>query len=320
MAEETIKADTVKALNNALELAMQKDEKILVMGEDVGADGGVFRVTEGLKKKYKDRIIDTPLSESGIAGSAIGLCLAGWRPVAEIQFSGFLPPAFDQIISHASRFRNRTRGAYNIPLTIRTPMGGAVGALEHHSESTESCYAHIPGLKVVMCSRPYNAKGLLLSAIADEDPVLFYEPKKIYRSIKEDIPKKPYKIEIGKANTVKTGSDMTIVTYGAMVKEVLEVVLQMKETSAEVIDLQTLYPLDMETIQKSAEKTGKLAVVNEARGFLNLSSEIIARVLEQNNKIKAKSITAPDTIVPLPRLEDYYIPTKKRIYEELKRW
>jgi len=314
---ETVEATTVDALNMALDQALQKDKDVLILGEDVGVDGGVFRVTKNLQKKYPGRVIDTPISEAGIVGSSIGLCIAGLRPVSEMQFSGFMAPGFQQLISHASRYRNRTVGALDMPMTVRAPMGGGIFALEHHSESLESIYAHIPGLKVVMCSRPYNAKGLLLGSIFDNNPVIFFEPKKIYHALKEKIPTEPYMIELGKADVVKEGYEITIVTYGAMLKTVLEVVNHIQDISIEVIDLQTIYPPDIDTIVTSVDKTRRLMVVNEARNFLNVASDIIVRVREKIDAIKTKQVVSPDTIVPLGKLEKYYIPSKYRIYKEI---
>jgi pyruvate dehydrogenase E1 component beta subunit len=217
----------VQAINNALDVSLQRDDTVLVYGEDVGTEGGVFRVTEGLQKKHgSDRVFDSPLAESGITGSAVGLAAAGMRPVVEMQFSGFSYPAFNQIISHVSRMRNRTRVRFSMPIVIRMPYGGGINALEHHSESMEALYAHIPGIKVLIPSTPYDAKGLLLSALNGKDPVIFMEPKKIYRAIKQEVPEDFYQIPVGKAKVVGEGSDITVVAYGAMVREALRPALR----------------------------------------------------------------------------------------------
>lgn len=304
----------IEAINLALKQEMDKDKSVLILGEDVGVDEGVFRVTKGLLKKFgKERVIDTPLAEAGIVGSSVGLAIGGFKPVAEIQFSGFLTGAFDQIISHASRIRNRSRGTYSCPLVIRTPYGGMVHALEHHSESLEAIYGHIPGLKVVIPSRPYDAKGLLISAIRDPDPVLFLEPKRIYRSIKEEVPKKEYSIPLGEANIVREGTDLTVVAWGAMVKTVLEASEEVNY-DLEVIDLRTIKPFDKKKIIQSVNKTGRLLVVHEAIKTGGWAGEIIASIVETGIKIKTvKRLTAPDIIVPLLKSEKFYSPSKEDV-------
>ena len=308
------KMHMIQALNSALNQEMKRDDSVLVLGEDVGKDEGVFRVTANLLKDYGEkRVIDTPISESGIVGTSVGLAVTGFRPVAEIQFSGFIPPAFDQLVSHASRMRNRTRGVYTVPMVVRTPYGGMVKALEHHSESLESVYAHIPGLKVVMPSRPFDAKGLLASAIRDPDPVLFLEPKRIYRAIKEEVPEKEFTIPLGEANIVREGKDMTVVTWGAMVKTALEAAEKTKY-DPEVIDLRTIKPFDRETILESVKKTGRLLVVHEATKTGGWGGEIISSVVEKGLKLdKVKRVSAPDVIVSLLKYEKYYFPDKEEI-------
>jgi len=312
-----MKLNMVEAINLALKQEMKKDKDVLVLGEDVGIDGGVFRVTEGLLKLYGEkRVIDTPLSESGIIGISIGMAVYGLKPVAEVQFSGFMYPGFDQLISHASRIRNRSRGRFSCPMVVRTPYSGGIKALEHHSESMEALYVHTPGLKVVIPSGPYDAKGLLISAIRDPDPVIFLEPTRVYRAIKEDVPEKEYALPLGKCNLVKEGNEITVVSYGAMMKLVLEAVEKLENVSAEVIDVRTLSPLDDETIINSVKKTGRCVVVNEGPRSCGFAAEIIARINEKallSLEAPVKRITGYDTIIPLAKLEDKYLPSVKRI-------
>ena len=304
-----------QAINMGLEQEMRRNPKVMILGEDVGKDGGVFRVTDGLWKKYPNRVFDTPLAEIGIVGASIGLAVYGLKPIAEIQFEGFTFPAFDQIVNHATRIRNRTRGRYKSSFVLRSPFGGGVKALEHHSDSPESYYAHVPGLKVVIPSHPYDAKGLLISSVKDPDPVVFFEPKKIYRSIKEEVPEKPYSIELGKANILVEGDNLTLITYGSWVKEIVEVVNESKY-SIEVIDLRTLKPLDEKTIINSVSKTGRCLIINEAPRFLNYASEIISIINEKcfyKLKHHVLRVTGFDTIMPMPKNEDKYLPSKARI-------
>src|SRR3989338_3501943 len=241
------KMNMVQAINTALSQEMTKDKDVVLLGEDVGRAGGVFRVTDGLKEKFCVRVIDTPLAELGIVGTAVGMAALGLKPVAEIQFSGFVYGAYDELISHASRLRNRTRGTLSCPLVLRTPYGGGIRALEHHSESMEAIYAHTPGLKVVIPSRPYDAKGLLISAIRDPDPVIFMEPKRVYRAIKEEVPDEEYELPLGKANVIEEGDQLTLIAHGSMIKTCLETVSKMDEI-VEVIDLRTIYPLDRSSL------------------------------------------------------------------------
>ena len=313
----------VDAINLALKQEMARDKTVVVIGEDVGEDGGVFRVTDGLHKLFgKERVMDSPLAESAIIGTSIGMAIMGLKPVAEVQFEGFLYPAFDQLVSHASRIRNRTRGKYHVPLVVRCPIGGGIKALEHHSESPEAYFVHIPGLKVVMPSGPYDAKGLLISAIRDPDPVLFFEPKKVYRAIKEEVPEKEYSIPIGKANVIKEGKDLTLITYGAWVKTAKEVLEKYTGADIELIDLRTLSPLDTETIINSVKKTGKCVIVNEAQRTLNMSSEIIARINDKafySLETPVERVTGYDVIVPLRLYEDYYLPNHQKIINAIER-
>ena len=254
----------VQAINLALIQEMEKDDRVLLLGEDVGVNGGVFRVTEGLHARFgARRVVDTPLAESGIIGTSIGLAMAGLRPIPEIQFDGFLGPAYDQICSHAARMRTRTRGAFTVPLTIRVPVGGGIHAPELHSDSPEAIYSHQPGLKVVMPSSPYDAKGLLISSIRDPDPVIFFEPKRVYRAFREEVPEDEYTIPIGKARVVCEGTELTIVSWGASVLQCMESI-EKSSRSIELIDLRTIFPMDLEAIEASVRKTGRCVVVHEA--------------------------------------------------------
>jgi pyruvate dehydrogenase E1 component beta subunit len=310
----------VQAINLALEQEMTRDPRVVLLGEDVGNNGGVFRVTEGLQKKFgPERVIDTPLSESGIMGTSIGLAMAGMRPIPEIQFEGFMGPAYDQLVNHAARFRNRSRGTVTIPLTIRVPVGGGIHAPEFHSDSPEAIYTHNPGIKVVMPSTPYDAKGLLISAIRDPDPVLFFEPKRVYRSFKEEVPEEEYTIPIGKAKLVQEGSDLTVVTWGAPVFQCLEALDQIPEDqSVELIDLRTINPIDIETIAASVEKTGRCVIVQEAPKTASMASEISALIQEYcflHLKAPVQRVCGFDTIMPYAKLELEYMPDAKRIVE-----
>ncbi|MFH1893935.1 MAG: alpha-ketoacid dehydrogenase subunit beta [Candidatus Zixiibacteriota bacterium] len=315
----------VQAVNSALDAKLADDENVLVFGEDAGYEGGVFRVTEGLQKKYGDkRVFDTPLAESVIIGAGIGMAANGLRPVCEMQFSGFMYPAFNQIISHVGRMRLRSRGTYSVPMVIRAPYGGGIRALEHHSESAEAIYGHIPGIKVVIPSTPYDAKGLLISAIEDNDPVIFLEPKKIYRAIKQEVPEELYRIMIGKAKVLQEGTQLTVVAYGAMIRTVQQALQHAKKEglSIELIDLRTIYPLDKETVMDSVKKTGRLLVVHEAVRKFGVAAELIALANEEvflHLEAPPTRVTGFDTVVPLPKGEDFYFPTADRIYEAIRR-
>lgn len=313
----------VEAINLALKQEMKRDKTVLILGEDVGVDGGVFRVTDGLLKLYPKRVFDTPLAESGIVGTSLGLAASGWKPVAEMQFEGFILPAFDQIVNHVARIRNRSRGAFTAPLVIRCPIGGGIKALEHHSDSPEAYFAHTPGLKVIMPSTPYDAKGLLIAAIRDPDPVIFFEPKRIYRAIKQEVPEKEYTIPIGKARIVQEGTELTIISYGAMVRECEQAIEKIKDhVSVELIDLRTLRPLDKEAILTSVKKTGRVIIVHEAQKTLGLAAEISAIINEEallSLKAPIERITGLDIIVPLPKLEDYYVIDEKRIIAAIEK-
>lgn len=307
------------ALNQALHQAMETDPRVIILGEDVGVDGGVFRITDGLLKKFgPDRVIDTPLAESGIVGTSIGLAMTELKPVAEIQFDGFVYPAFDQLISHASRIRNRTRGKLSCSMVVRFPYSGGVRALEHHSESMEALFVHIPGLKVVCPSTPYDAKGLLISAIRDPDPVIFMEPKKLYRSLKEDVPDESYEIPLGKARVMIEGSDVTVIAWGSMIPVALkaQALLSQENISLEIVDLRTLSPLDTETILASVQKTGRCVILQEGPRTCGLAAEISARIMDKifpSLKAPVQRVTGFDVIPPLLKTEDYNIPDEKRL-------
>ncbi len=279
------KLNIVQAVNQALMNEMENDETVVVYGEDVGLEGGVFRATVGLQEKFGEmRSFDAPLAESAIVGTAVGMAVNGLKPVVELQFMGFSYPAFNQIISHVARMRNRTRGRFTLPMVIRAPYGGGIRALEHHSESTEAIYAQIPGLKVVIPSTPYDTKGLLIAAIRDPDPVLFLEPKRIYRAFRQDVPEEAYVLPIGKARIVEEGEDITIVTWGgAMVRDVQKAneMVKTKGINAEIIDLRTISPIDRETIANSIKKTGRIIVVHEAPKTLGVGAEIMALANEE---------------------------------------
>lgn len=308
------KLNMVQAINLALKEEMERDDGVIVMGEDVGRDGGVFRVTEGLMEQFgAERVIDTPLSESGIVGTAIGMAAYGLRPVAEIQFMGFIYPALDQIFSHAARLRSRSRGRYTCPLVVRTPYGAGIRAPEIHSESTEALFCHMPGIKVVVPSTPTTAKGLLKSAIRDPDPVVFLESTRVYRQIKEDVTEEEYTIPLGKARVAKEGKEVTLVSWGSMLHRCLKAT---EGTDAEVIDLMTLSPLDEETLYGSAKKTGRVVVVHEAPKTCGVGAEISASLAEEAIlylKAPILRVTGYDAVIPLPKLEDYYMPTVDRI-------
>ena len=318
------KLNIVQAVNQALMNEMENDKTIVVYGEDVGLEGGVFRATVGLQEKFGElRAFDAPLAESAIVGTAVGMAINGLKPVVEMQFMGFSYPAFNQIISHVARMRNRTRGGYTMPMVIRAPYGGGIRALEHHSESTEALYAQIPGLKVVIPSTPYDAKGLLIAAMRDPDPVLFLEPKKIYRAFKQDVPEEAYVLPIGKARIVQEGEDITIVTWGSMVRDVQKAAEMIKDKgiNPEIIDLRTIAPMDRETIIESVKKTGRILVVHEAPKTLGVGGEIMAIVNEKAFlylEAPPTRLTGFDTTFPLPKGEMHYIPSPERIAKSIE--
>lgn len=315
----------VGGVNLALARAMADDEKVVVLGEDVGVNGGVFRATEGLYAKFGDRrVFDTPIAEAGIAGAAIGLSVQGFKPVAEIQFMGFIYPTLDQIINHASRMRNRTRGRLSCPLVLRAPFGGGVHAPEHHSESTEALFAHIPGLRVVIPSSPSRAYGLLLAAIRDPDPVVFLEPKRIYRAIKEEVSDNGNALPLDRCAVLRDGSDVSLITWGAMTRDAMQAADMLAESgvSAEVIDVSTLKPLDSATILASVTKTGRAVIVHEAALTGGFGGEIAGRIAEHALlalKAPIVRVAGPDTVMPLPRLERHYMPNADDIIEAVNR-
>jgi pyruvate dehydrogenase E1 component beta subunit len=314
----------VEALNMALREEMERNNRIVILGEDVGKEGGVFRVTDGLQQKFgADRVIDTPLAESGIVGVALGMALNGLRPVAEIQFEGFLYPCLDQISNHLGRMRNRSRGRFTCPVVIRFPYGGGIHAPEHHSDSPEAILAHIPGIKVVIPSTPYEAKGLLLSCLRDPDPVLFMEPKRIYRAIREEVGEGDDAIPLGKAKVVQEGKDVTVIAYGAMVREAISASEKLKgEASLEIIDLRTISPMDVDAMVASIRKTGRGVVVHEAPKTCGLGAEIIALINEKalfSLQAPIERVTGFDIPVPLMKSEHYYLPNPERIVSAVKK-
>ena len=306
----------VQAINLALIQEMEKDDRTIILGEDVGKNGGVFRVTEGLHKRFGGtRVIDSPLAESGIIGTSIGLAMNGIRPIPEIQFEGFLGPAYDQLTTHAARMRTRTRGRFPIPMTVRVPIGGGIHAPELHSDSPEAIYAHHPGIKVVMPASPYDAKGLLISAIRDDDPVIFFEPKRIYRAFREEVPEDEYTVPIGKARIVSEGDEITIVSWGASVIACANAI-QNSNKSIELIDLRTISPMDTQTIISSVKKTGRCIVVHEAPKNCGLGAEIASRIMEEaflHLEAPIQRVTGFDTIMPYYKLELDYLPNESRI-------
>lgn len=309
----------IEAVRAALARAMEDDPAVLLLGEDIGPDGGVFRATEGLWQRFgRDRVRDTPLSEAGLAGAAVGLAVQGFRPVAEIQFQGFIHPALDQIANHAARMRNRTRGRLTCPLVLRAPFGAGVHAPEHHSESIEALFAHIPGLKVVIPSSPAQAYGLLLSAIRDPDPVVFFEPKRLYRASRQEVAEDGAGLPLGRASLLRQGRDLTIVTWGASVKECQEAAQDLAEggISAEILDLATLKPYDAPAVLASVRKTGRCVIVHEAPRTGGFGAEIAACIAEQALEAllaPVRRVAAPDIIPPLARLEHLYLPGAAQI-------
>jgi 2-oxoisovalerate dehydrogenase E1 component beta subunit len=321
MAEVTM----VKALNEALRRSLVEDPRTLVLGEDVGKLGGVFRVTEGLQDEFgTNRVFDTPLAEAAIAGVSLGLCLAGWRPVAEMQFDGFSYPALDQVISHVAKYRYRSRGRQPVPMVIRIPFAGGIGAAEHHSESPEAYYAHTAGLKVLVPSSPVDAYHLLRASIADPDPVIFFEPKSRYWSKEEGELNGNGSLPIGKARVVREGTDCTVVAYGAMVARSLQAAKRATQegTDLEVIDLRSLVPLDLEALSASVTKTGRAIVVHEAPMTAGFGAEVVARIVEDAfDYLEAPvlRVTGYDTPYPPATLESHYLPSVERILAAVHR-
>lgn len=310
----------VQALNLALDEALREDPNVMILGEDVGRDGGVFRVTDGLIDKYgEERVVDTPLAEAAIVGTAVGLCFYGFKPICEIQFDGFSFQAFHHVENHVRRFRNRTRGRYTCPMVIRMPYGGGIRAIEHHSEAPEATYAHLCGLKVVICSSPRNARALLRAAIKGDDPVIFFEPKAQYRAFREEVPEQPETMPIGKGVVARQGKDCTVITYGATVRTALEaadVMADEHNLDVEILDLLTVAPLDGELVAESVKKTGRAVVVHEAPRHCGVGAEIVSRIVEDSLlylEAPVKRVTGFDTILPFFANEKTYLPDVGRI-------
>lgn len=314
------KLTMIQAITEAMDQKMAEDSRTMLLGEDIGVNGGVFRATENLLQKYgPNRVVDTPLAESGIIGAAIGLAMNGMIPVVEIQFLAFIYPGFEQIVSHAARMRYRTRGHYSVPLVVRTPYGAGIRGPELHAESVESFFAHVPGLKVVVPSNPYDAKGLLIAAMEDPDPVIFLEPTKLYRAFKEEVPEEMYREPIGKAKVVREGNDLSIFAWGAMLRVADDAAKQIEREqgiSCEVVDLRTIYPLDRDTIVSSVKKSGRAMVVHEAHKTMGVGAEIISVINDEALiylKAPVKRVTGFDVPVPQFSIEDDYMPTPSRV-------
>jgi len=314
----------VQAINHTLRDEMKRNDKVVILGEDVGVNGGVFRATEGLYQEFgANRVIDTPLCESGIVGLAIGMALYGLRPVPEIQFMDFIYPAFDQIQSELSKFRYRSGGQFSTPVVIRTPYGGGIKGSHYHSQSTEAFFAHTPGLKVVIPGTPYDAKGLLTSAMRDPDPVVFLEPKKIYRTVRGEVPDDEYTVPIGKANVVREGKDVVVFAYGSMLHVALEAadLAAAKGVSVEVVDIRTILPFDIELIMSSVKKTGRVVILHEACKTCGFGAEIAAQIAERGIlSLKAPIVRVAGFDVPFPyALEEEYMPNANRVLTEIER-
>lgn len=324
-AVDTKKLTMVQAVTDGMRVMMKEQENVIVLGEDVGQNGGVFRATDGLVAEFGDqRVIDTPLAESGIIGTSIGLAMNGFKPIAEMQFLGFIYPAFNQIMTHASRIRARTLGAFTVPMVIRAPFGAGVRAPEIHSDSVEALFTGMPGMKVVVPSNPYDAKGMLISAIEDPDPVLFLEPMRCYRSTKMDVPDGKYNVPLGKAARLQEGDDVTIFAYGAMIDVVTKAAKTAEEKGikCDVIDLRTLYPLDKDLIAESVQKTGRAVIVHEAPGTGGLGETIMSLINDTSflyMKAPVERITGFDTPVPMFALEDHYLPSAERVVQAIEK-
>lgn len=309
----------VQAITDGLDTMMNEKQEVILLGEDIGKNGGVFRATDKLQEKYgENRVIDTPLSEAGFVGAGIGMAVNGFLPVIEIQFLGFIYPAYEQIVTHASRLRMRTMGHFTVPMVIRAPYGAGVRAPEIHCDSTEAVFTHMPGIKVVCPSNPYDAKGLLIAAIEDPDPVLYLEPMRLYRSLKGEVPDGKYTVEIGKANKLLEGEDVTLIAWGAMIPETLRAaeVAKSKGIKCDVIDLRSLFPIDKDMIAESVQKTGRTVVVHEAHATGGLGNDIIAIINDTSflyQKAPVERVTGFDVPVPYFGFEDHYLPTPERI-------
>ncbi|MFD1707281.1 alpha-ketoacid dehydrogenase subunit beta [Siminovitchia sediminis] len=319
------KLTLVQAVTDGLRTMMKEREEIILMGEDIGVNGGVFRATDGLIQEFGEkRVIDTPISEAGIAGTAVGMAVNGLLPVIEMQFLGFIYPAFEQIMTHVTRLRMRTNSHYHVPLVIRAPYGAGIRAPEIHSDSVEALFTHMPGIKVVCPANPYDAKGLLIASIEDPDPVLFLESMRSYRAFREDVPKKKYTVEIGKAKKLADGEDVTLIAWGAMVPVAVKAANRMEEKgiTCEVLDLRTLYPLDRDMIAESVQKTGRAVIVHEAHATSGLGAEIIALINDTSFlylKSPIERVTGFDVPVPFYSLEQHYLPTPDRVAAAIER-
>lgn len=322
---ETKNMTLIQAVNDAMDTLLEEDERTIILGEDIGKNGGVFRATEDLQNKHgEDRVVDTPLSEAGIIGASIGLAVNGFRPIAEIQFLGFIYPAYEQIMTHVSRLRMRSMSRFTVPMVIRAPYGAGIRAPEIHSDSVEILFTHMPGIKVVCPATPYDAKGLLLAAMEDPDPVLFLEPMKSYRSIREEVPVERYTVEIGKGKLVREGTDVTLIAWGAMVviAEKAAEEAKAKGFSCEVIDLRTLYPIDREIIAESVQKTTRAVVIHEAHQTSGLGNDIISIINDTSFlylRAPVERVTGFDVPVPFFALEEHYMPTSARVIEAIEK-
>ncbi|HLR81083.1 MAG TPA: alpha-ketoacid dehydrogenase subunit beta [Bacillota bacterium] len=315
----------IQAINDGLRTMLLADETTVLLGEDIGKNGGVFRATEGLFEQFgEERVIDTPLSESGIIGTSVGLAVNGFKPVAEIQFMGFIYPAYDQIMTHVSRIRAKTMGYYSVPMVIRAPYGAGIHAPEIHSDSAEALFTHMPGLKVICPSNPFDAKGLLVAAIQSEDPILFLEPMKSYRSTRSEVPIDKYTVEIGKGRILQEGTDVSIIAWGAMIPVVEKAAAQAKQNGihCEIIDLRTLYPLDHDLIRQSVQKTGRAVIVHEAQATGGLGNDLVSLINDTSFlylRAPIERVAGFDVPVPFFALENHYVPTTKRVLDRIEK-
>ena len=323
-ATKTKTLTMVQAITDGLDVMLTENENVLLMGEDIGVNGGVFRATDGLQAKHgAEKVMDTPLSEAGFLGAAIGMAANGFRPIVEIQFLGFIYPAYEQIMTHASRLRARTMGHYSAPIVIRAPYGAGVRAPEIHSDSTEALFTHMPGIKVVCPSNPYDAKGLLIAAIEDPDPVLFLEPMRCYRSVRDEVPEGKYSVEIGKGKKLVEGEDVTVIAWGAMVPVAMQAAKEIAKNgvSCDVIDLRSLYPIDSDLIAESVQKTGRTVIVQEAHPTTSVGNDILSIINETSflyQKAPAELVAGFDIPVPYFGFEDFYLPTKERVVKAIE--
>jgi 2-oxoisovalerate dehydrogenase E1 component beta subunit len=315
----------IQAINDGLRTMLKEDERVILLGEDIGRNGGVFRATDGLQEQFgEERVMDTPLSEAGIIGTSVGIAVNGFKPVAEIQFLGFIYPAYEQIMTHVSRIRMRTMGSYTVPMVIRAPYGAGIRSPEVHSDSVEALFTHMPGIKVVCPSSAYDAKGLLIAAIEDPDPVLFLESMRIYRANREEVPEGKYIVEIGKGKKLKEGNDVTVIAWGAMVSVAMKAVEQaeMQGITCDVIDLRTLYPIDKDILSESVQKTGRAVIVHEAHETGGVGNDIVS-IINDTSFLYMKSpierVTGFDVPVPFFALEEHYLPTPQRVLKAIEK-